>query len=256
MIKFIFLLFIFVSALFATVVKSPITSVNEDADEATLKIERVDVGMSGFIVHKLSKNHGSIIKEVVVTSYDKSSKVATLKMRDFTLLKQNALPRGEWHVEVGDLAVLAFGYSRAMLIAPNEDVYERVLKASQTIQWIHPDLFATILSQNGHPSPQKEDFDEMADSASVGVIFVYINQKLFTIDSKSFKILNISDAPLKQESKQLPFFTRVTEIHKAWWGAGSSEMDAYEPYYYELLLEYNEENQELQKLYNEFKTKK
>jgi hypothetical protein len=96
----------------------------------------------------------------------------------------------------------------------------------------------------------------MTDSTSVGLIFFFLDQKLFTVDAKSFKILNISDAPLKQESEQHPFYSRVTEIDSAWWGEGSNPIEAYEPYYYALLLEYNEENQELLKLYNESKNKK
>lgn len=259
MIKYVFLFFILTSGIFANVLKAPIVSVDEEADEATLKIERVNVGMSGFIIHKLSEDHGSILKEVVVSAYDDKTKIATLKMSDFDLLKQNSLPKGNWHVEVGDTAVLAFGYTRSLLIAPNEDIYLRVVKASENIHWVHPDIFATLLSFNTHPSPQKEDFNEMADSASVGLLFIFINQKLFTVDAKSFKVLNISDAPLKQESTQVPFFTRVEEIDDGWfgwWDAGSDTIEEYEPYYYELLLEYNEANQELQKLYNEFKSKK
>ena len=256
MIKYIFLLFILASSIFADAIVTPIMSVDEDAKKATVKIEMVNVGMSGFITHKLAGNHSSILKDVVIESYDEKSKIATLKMSDFALLKQNSLPKGNWKVQVGDSAVLAFGYSRALLIAPNEEVYYRVVKAAPNIQWVHPDIFATLLSFNGHPSPQKKDFLEGANAASYGLIFLFLNQKLFTIDSKSFKILNISDAPLKQDSAQVPFYTRVTTINKAWWGAGSSIMKAYEPYYYELLLEYNEDNQELHKLYDTFKNKK
>ncbi|MCX6075707.1 MAG: plasminogen-binding N-terminal domain-containing protein [Campylobacterales bacterium] len=256
MIKYVFLLFIFVSSIFANTLKSPIIGVDDSLNEATIKIEMVNVGMSGFIIHSLAEGHSTVLKEIVVTKYDEKNKIATLKMSDFVLLKHNSLPKGQWHVEVGDTALLAFGYSRALLIAPNEEIFHRTTKASEGIQWVHPDIFAAILSINGHPSPQKKDFDEMSNSASVGVLFFFINKKLFTVDSKTFKLLNISDAPLKDDDKQLPFYSRVLEIDKAWWGAGSSPIKEYEPYYYELLLKFNEENKELHKLYEEFKNKK
>ena len=58
-------------------------------------------------------------------------------------------------MEVGDTALLAFGYSRAFLIAPSEEIYHKITEATQSVQWIHPDIFASMLSFSGHPSPQK-----------------------------------------------------------------------------------------------------
>ncbi|MBU1989234.1 plasminogen-binding N-terminal domain-containing protein [bacterium] len=246
--KYIFLFSILIIELFASVVQAPIISV--DKDEASIKIDKIDVGMSGFIVHELGENHKSILKNAVVTSFDKASGTAVLKMSDFDALKNNSLPKGNWHVEVGDSAILAFGYSRGFLIAPSEEIYHRITKSTQTLQWIHPDIFATLLSLNGHPTPVKEDFDNLRNSLSVGLVFIYLNQKLFMLDVKSLKILNISEAPLKQvqENVVLPFYTRVEEIDAAWWGEGSDRLQEYEPHYYRLLLKYNEDNKELKEI--------
>ena len=241
--KYIILSLIFAAGLFAGVVKSPIISVNGNI--ATIKIEKIDVGVSGFIVHKIAPNHSVVLKNAVVDSYDKQDGIAILKLSDYTTLDQDSLPNGKWHVEVGDTALLAFAYSRAFLVAPNEEIYHRVTAGNKSLQWIHPDIFATILSLNGHPTPLKEDFDKFSESTAVGIVFIYLNKKVFTLDAKSFKILNISDAPLKQESVKLPFFTRVTKIDANWWGEGSSKLEEYEPYYYKLMLKYNSDNKEL-----------
>lgn len=241
--KYIFIISILILELFSAVVKAPITTL--DGDIATITIEKIDVGMSGFIVHKLAENHSSILKNVVVTSFDESTKTATLELSDFSALSNNALPIGNWHVEVGDVVVLAFGYTRGFLVAPNEEIYHRVTKATKNLQWIHPDIFATILSFNGHPTPLKEDFDNFSDATSVGLLFFYLDKRLFTLDAKSFVILNISDAPLLQETTQLPFYTRVPEIDADWWGEGSDELEDYEPHYYELMLTYNKANKKL-----------
>jgi len=91
----------------------------------------------------------------------------------------------KWQVQVGDSVELAFGYSRSLLIAPNEKIYYKIAKSVKT-QWIHPDLFATILSFRGHPTPTKEDFEAMADASSVGLLFIYLNQKVYTLDIKKF----------------------------------------------------------------------
>jgi hypothetical protein len=243
--KYIFLLVVLVFELFGGVVRSPVVSVNEDESLATIEIDKIDVGMSGFIVHRISKNHTSILKNAVVKSFDKKMKRAVLSLSDYDSLRQNALPNGEWHVEVGDVAVLAFGYTRGVLIAPSDEIYYRITKATKQLQWIHPDIFATILSFNGHPTPLREDFTALSKAASVGLIFIYINEKLYMVDSKTFKILNISDVPLKQKSVKLPFYTRVEQIEAAWWGEGSDELKSYEPHYFELLKEANPNNKKL-----------
>lgn len=230
--------------LFGVVVKSPVVGINEDATEVTIEIEKIDVGVSGFIVHGIDEEHKTILKNAVVKSFDAKSKTAKVALSEFNALSSSALPNGKWDVKVGDTAVLAFGYTRALLIAPNEDIYYRVTKSSN-IQWIHPDIFATILSFNGHPTPLRSDFTEMSSSSSVGLVFIYLNERVYTLDAKSFKILAITDAKLEQKEVNLPFYMRVPEIDANWWGEGSDELEEYEPHYYELMVKANPNNKEL-----------
>jgi len=236
--------------LIASIINSPLLSINEEGTSATVKVQKVDIGMSGFVVHDVSANHTSILNSVVVTAFDTKSKIATLHLNDYNGLRNNALPTGKWRAEVGDMAILAFGYSRALLVSPNEEIYYRISKSIK-IQWLHPDIFATILSFRGHPTPLKEDFDVMSDAASVGLLFIYIEKKVYTVDAKSFSILSISDAPLLQDSVQLPFYSRVEKIDAAWWGEGSDALESYAPYYYELLVKYNRKNRALYKIIND-----
>jgi hypothetical protein len=242
--KKIFLFVIIALELAASVITSPLLTYDEEKESATIKVEKADVGMSGFISHEIASGHTSILKNIVVSSFDANTHIATLKVSSFDGLKNNALPTGKWDVKVGDIAILAFGYTRALLIAPSEDIYYRISKSVNT-QWLHPDLFATILSFRGHPTPLKEDFIAMSNATSVGLVFLYLNQKVYTLDAKSFSILSITDAPLVQEKVKLPFYSRVEEIDAAWWGEGSSPLKEYEPHYYELLAQNNTTNKEL-----------
>jgi len=251
--KYIFVLLFVTGSLFASVIKSKVVSVDEKSQTLTINIKKVDVGMSGFIVHALTPQHSSILKNVVVKSYDVQSGLATLSMSEYTGLVNNALPTGKWKVIEGDEVVLAFGYSRALLIAPSEEIYYRISK-SVRIQWLHPDLFATILSFNGHPRPLKEDYVKMSNATSVGLVFIYLNNRVFTVDAKSFIILSISEAPLTQDSVKLPFYSRVENIDAAWFGEGNDPLESYEPYYYELLLESNPNNEKLKFLKKEFES--
>ena len=230
--------------LFAKLVQAPILTLDNQNNWAMIEVENIEVGVSGFAFHKIDETHSTILKSVVVESFDKKSKKARVRLKEFKGLKNNALPHGDWKLESGDSVVLAFAYDRALLIAPNEEIYHRVSK-SVNIQWMHPDIFATILSFNGHPTPLKSDFLSMSRESSVGVVFIYLDKRVFTVDAKSFKILSISDAPLTQESVNLPFYTRVPEIDAAWWGEGSSRLKEYAPHYYKLLVESNRKNRAL-----------
>jgi hypothetical protein len=131
-----------------------------------------------------------------------------------------------------------------MLIAPNEEIYYKITKHSE-LQWVHPDIFATILSFNGHPTPLRDDFTKMSISSSVGLVFIFLDKKVYTLDAKSFKILTITDAKLEQKEVHLPFYTRVPEIDDNWWGEGSGELEDYELHYYELMIKANPQNRVL-----------
>jgi len=243
--KYIFVLLFLTYSLFGSVIKSKVVSIDEEAQTLSINIKKVNVGMSGFVVHQFAQNHSSILKNVVVKSFDEVNGSAILKMSTYNDLVHSALPKGKWKVKVGDDVVLAYAYSRAMLIAPSEEIYYRITKSASSLQWIHPDLFATILSLQGHPTPLKEDFERMAKATSVGLFFFYLDKKLYTLDARSFVILNISDAPLVQDSVKLPFYMRIEEIDAAWWGEGSDELEDYETYYYELMVLHNLQNKEL-----------
>ncbi len=248
MIKLFTLFFIFTLSVFAGVIKTPILSVDHVNNVVTVKVNKVNVGVSGFLVHRLSQRTSTILKTLEVIDYNEKTGVATLRMKEFNTLNQNSLPTGNWSVEVGDIAILAYGYSRALLIAPNEEIYYRITKATSAVHWVHPDIFTAILSFNGHPTPLKQDFHDMSNATSVGLVFFYINQKLFTVDAQSMKVINISDAPLKQTEVKLPFYSRINEIDAAWFGDGSDELKEYEPHYCKLLIDNNPGNKEIQKI--------
>lgn len=225
-------------------VKVPIKEIDEVKKEATVKVDEIDVGVSGYIVHNIGANHTIILNSARVKEFDANTKTAKVELGEFSMLDTKSLPHGKWSATKGDDVVFAFNYNRAILIAPNEEIYHRVTKSS-SVEWIHPDIFATHLSVKGHPTPLKADFSEFCQSTSVGIIFIYLEGKVFTLDAGSFKILAITDAKLEQKELKLPFYTRVEEINAAWWGEGSSRLKEYEAYYYKLLVDANKDDKKL-----------
>jgi len=241
-----FLLLLFFMQLYASTLQTSLLSVNKEEQSATIKAPNLAVGMSGFLVHQISPNHSAIINTIVVSKYDTKTQLATLKIDDFTTLQSDALPKLTYQPQKGDIAQLALNYDRALIIAPTEEIYYRLNKSIPSTSLIHPDIFTALLSANGHPTPLKEDFEEFRKSMQIGLLFLYLDKKLYTLDAKSFKILYINDAPLKEVKNdiQLPFYSRIKHIEANWFGEGSDELEAYKPYYYELLVEYNKHNKQ------------
>ena len=64
MIKLFTLFFIFTLSLFAGVIKTPILSVDDANHVVTVKVNKVDVGVSGFLVHRLSQRTSTILKSL------------------------------------------------------------------------------------------------------------------------------------------------------------------------------------------------
>jgi len=239
------LLLLFFIQLHAAILQTPLLNVDKEKKSATIKAPNLTLGMSGFLVHQISPEHAAIINTIVVSKYNTNTQIATLTLNELTILQSDALPKLKFQPQKGDIAQLALNYNRAIVIAPTEEVFYTITKSIPSTTLIHPDIFASLLSANGHPTPLKEDFEDLRKSMQLGLIFIYIDQKLYTLDAKSFKILYINDAPL-QESKnlQLPFYSHIKHIEANWFGAGSDELEKYKPYFYELLVKYNKHNKE------------
>ena len=232
-------------ALFGAYIESKIISL--EGDKAVVSVGEADVGISGFVVRTLSPEHTTIVAGATVVGFDKSTQKATLQLSPYTLFRNNNLPSLKLKPKEGDKVILAYGYGRGLLIAPNEEIYYTLTRAMKDETFVHPDVFATLLSYRGHPTPLKEDFSGFCNNVTVGLIFFYLEKKLYTVDCQSFKILNTQNAPLEQKSEKVPFYSRVEKIDASWFGEGNSELQDYEPYYYELLYKYNPANETLAK---------
>ena len=241
--RYILFLILMKMALLGANIESKIVTVS--GDEATISLPKADIGISGFVVHKLAPDHSMIVSSATVTGFDTKQGKATIKLSPYTLFRNNNLPTLKLEPQPGDKVILAYGYDRGLLIAPNEEIYYRLTRAMKDETFVHPDVFATLLSYHGHPTPLKEDFSSFCNNVTTGLVFFFLEQKLYTVDCQSFKILNVQNAPLEQKNEKLPFYSRVEKIEANWFGAGSDELEDYEPYYYELLYKYNPKNETL-----------
>lgn len=250
------LLFLFPLFIYAAELHMPVQSVSDDGKSATVKVKTIANGVHGFVVRHFTNEHSVIVADAFVESYDAVSGVATLALSEYEGLKQNSLPNGNWRAEVGDEVILAFGYSRALLLAPDEDTYHIITKNIRGVEWIHPDNFATYLSYQAHPTPFKEDISGYCTLAEIGLLYTYVNNALFTLDCQTMRLIQLTPVELEVKNVKLPFYSRVEEIATSWWvwGEASRPLEAYDPHYLELLVEHNSDSKMLYDYINALKT--
>ncbi len=236
------------SYLFALInapIRTTVASVNHDEEEITVtSFPQAQIGMYGGVVHWFNAKHSIALAWVEVT--DIEGETITLKMKPIFALEQSALPSGNWEVQVGDEVVMGYNYHRALLIAPDASVYKKVTQYHPERKWVHPDIFATTLSANGHPSPLSEDFSQICRANNIGLVSIYFDKSLLTLDCHSFKILENKSTTLSSEEPQRPFYTRVHNIEANWFGDGSDEIEEYNAYYISLISEHNPDNEWIQ----------
>lgn len=231
----------------ASSITAPLLDVQNS--RATIIAENLREGMSGVIVRKFDTAHSTIIANARVEQLNSSNGRAILKLSPYDGLRQNSLPSGNWSVQPTDIAIIGSDYERALLIAPNDDTYDTITKSVSGIEWTHPDNYATYLSYEGHPTPLKEDFSRYCTANSIGLLYVQSANTLFTLDCKSFTLLQTAPSLQKGEVASTPFYNRIPTIRAAWWGEGSSRLESYDPYYLELIALNNSKNKELYDLY-------
>ncbi len=239
--RLLLLLLVPLAMTWASLIKAPLFDV--DAHQGLIKIGTLQEGISGFVVRRFNDEHSAIIAKAVVVDVDTQKREATIAFAAYDGLKQNALPKGDWHPREGDEVQLAFAYDRALLIAPTRDMYHQVTSRGKSIKWVSSDLFAAMLSERGHPTPLQEDIQDFCNASMVGLLYIYTHKSLFTLDCQSFQVLQTTPMTYETTAPQVPFYSRIETIREAWWGEGSTPMKAYEPYYFHLIEQRNQKNE-------------
>jgi hypothetical protein len=245
--RILFLSLFCMGMLQASPISTPLLDLNEHG--GSIQSSNLKAGMSGFIVRHFDDKHSSIIANARVDTLNIDTNRAQISISPYDGLRQNSLPSGNWTPKVNDEVVMAYDYERALFIAPNNDTYNTLTKSLPNIEWVHPDTYATYLSHEGHPTPLVEDFHRFCTAGSVGLLYIQSADTLFTLDCKNFTILQTAPMVNDKKESMTPFYTRISEIRANWFGAGSSRLKSYEPYYLEEIALKNSKNKELYELY-------
>lgn len=246
--RYILSLFLFSTYLFALIsepMSSNVISVNDKDETVNINFAKgAQVGMYGVIIKSLDATHEIALKWIEITAIQ--GELVSAKMIPILALEQNALPTGNWVPSAGDKVVLGYNYHRALLIAPNPSVYKKVTTYHKERKWVHPDIFTTILSSHGHPSPLVEDFTFTCRANNIGTVSFVFDKSIISVDCQSFKIIQNKTISLKTDETQVPFYTRITHIEANWFGKGNDEIEDYNTYYIDLIAKNNPQNEWIQ----------
>jgi len=245
--RILFLFLFCIGMLEASPISTSLLDIHDNI--GTIQAPALKVGMSGFIVRHFDDKHSSIIANARVSTLNAATNQAQIDISQYDGLRQNSLPSGNWKAQAKDEVVLAYDYERALFIAPNADAYTAFTKTIPNIEWVHPDTFATYLSHEGHPTPLVTDFHQFCTSSSIGLLYVQTGETLFTLDCKNFELLETTAIANDKKESMTPFYSRIPTIRANWFGAGSSRLKSYEPYYLETIALKNSKNKELHTLY-------
>ncbi len=245
--RILFLSIFWLGVLQASPISTPLLETNEHT--GNIQASQLKVGMSGFVIRHFDDKHSSIIANARVSAFNTDTNRAQIDISPYDGLRQNSLPSGNWVARANDEVVIAYDYERALFIAPNDDAYNALTNSIPNVTWLHPDTYATYLSHEGHPTPLVKDFHDFCTANSVGLLYIQAADTLFTLDCKNFALLQTAALTTPKKDSMIPFYTRAPAIRANWFGAGSSRLESYEPYYLEQIALNNSKNKELYKLY-------
>lgn len=190
------------------------------------------LGSSGVVVHKFSQDNEMIVSKFSVV--DKNDTNARIKFEPFLDLAQNALPSVEIKAQSGDIVKLNYLYKRALIVAPNRNLFDEMVAKFSEIYFIHPDILAAYLDRNFQPNPSKADFKAVCEANSAGIILFVLNGESAFVDCSNFNVI-AKFSSTNVSNFDLPFYTQVKNIQTSFWNFGSKYIKNYDEYYRNLL---------------------
>ncbi|MCE3039632.1 plasminogen-binding N-terminal domain-containing protein [Helicobacter anatolicus] len=211
--RFLFLGIVALTFLFANLQKEvsiEITKVDLGKNQVEFAAGDLRIGESGWIKVDFH-NYTGIIKQVVVIAIDKKNAIG--KMVDFDTLKQKYLPRPTNKVKVGDKVYFRTLNTKAFLVAPDLESYEKVKNTHKEVEFLSPDLLMGFLLAYGGYDPTKEFFKKACGSYAVGLLYVVNENALDILDCQSTISLKTEDFDTSGiKEPKTPFYSRIDEI--------------------------------------------
>ena len=205
-----------------------------DKDKIVIDKGRLIVGQSGVVKHHFNFEKSSILAYGFVISSNEQN--STVSLQDREVLPQDALPKTNLKPTKNDKFVLNHLYNASLMIVPNFSAKQKVKELYSKHFFLNSDIFAAYLKIEETPVPTKEIIQKFALQNELGTIVIFSQNKIYLVDSISFKIIKVDDVKVDDNKTMSPFLTNVQNIKKGVLDFTSLEdIKDYHKYYNNLL---------------------
>ena len=172
-------------------------------------------GMSGVVIHNYGNDLKAITGRIVQTSR------AQAHIVDNDVIEHDNLPTINTPVARGDKVIGGYLYNNVLVLAPDANTYARIT-ASANKTWVHPDLYALYLSQEGEGTPSRENLARFAKKYQVGLIYIVKKGAAVLLDPVSGKHVGRKGVSGLPSKAQFPFFMRFDKINTSWFSKSAT----------------------------------
>ena len=172
-------------------------------------------GMSGIIIHKYTSDVEAITSRVIQTSKGHAT------LSDIDVVHHDELPTIKTSVSKGDKIIGGYLYGTILVLAPDATTYNNIT-SSYKKHWIHPDLYAVYLSQEGEGKATKENLRNFATKYHIGLIYIVKKDSVVLLDPISGKHVGKKAVGKLSSKAQIPFFMRLDEIRTGWFSKSAT----------------------------------
>lgn len=168
------------------------------------------VGQTGIILTQ-TQGYDVIIGNVVIDRIQDKQAIASYSPLE--TIVQKYLPTPQIKPSRGDKVVFGSFYDKAIIIAPDQESYNKILISNPQISFAHIDLFEAFLAKDGINDPKPKELGQFCRAYSVGLVYLLASNGVNILDCQSFQLLDVMafDISLIQETKS-PFFSRIPDI--------------------------------------------
>jgi len=167
-------------------------------------------GISCAIIH----DYGNNIKALTFMA-KQISKDGIIKLIDSDIIHHDNIPTINTKPKVGDSVICGYLYNNILLLAPNEQTYE-ILTKKYHKNWMHPDLYAMFLSQEGESTISKESLKEFAKRYQIGLVMIVQQNQIILYDPISKSIVGKQNYKPNSNKTKYPFYMHFKEIDSGW----------------------------------------
>ncbi|HEF2146241.1 TPA: plasminogen-binding N-terminal domain-containing protein [Campylobacter coli] len=187
----------------------------------------IKLNSSGVVIQRFQTSKSIIARASVIA---KEKGLAKLKFSVFADLEQDALPLPNVVPQKGDGVVLNFLYDRGLVIAPDEQTYNKLVSSFPEIYFTHIDILGAQLIRSSSLAPKRSDFRKFCADNAVGILIFALEDKAKIVDCQDFSEL-YELAIAKPSSIQVPFYSRIGGYKSNFFDFNSQEVGNYYRYY-------------------------